>query len=77
MPAKAAPEQAKSPKRARAPMWAKLLTVFGVVLTLTSVGGIVSVRYFLGQLTGNIQTTSSVIDGSTGGLCAGKLVLVV
>jgi LCP family protein required for cell wall assembly len=76
MPAKAAPEKAKSPQRAKAPLWAKLLTVFGVVLTLTSVGGIVSVRYFLGQLTGNIQTTSSVIDGSTGGggtASAGKL----
>ncbi|MET0495636.1 MAG: LCP family protein [Actinoplanes sp.] len=68
--------QAKGPKRPKAPLWAKLLTVFGVVLTLTSVGGIVSVRYFLGQLTGNIQTTSSVIDDSTGGggtAAAGKL----
>src|SRR5689334_22924417 len=76
MPAQAASERTKKPKRPKPPLWATLLTVFGVVLTLTSVGGIVAVRFFLGQLTGNIQTTSSVLDASTGGggkASAGKL----
>ena len=64
----------KRPKRHRAPLWAKLVTVAGVVLTMVSAGGLVSVRYFLGQLTGNIQTTSSVLDDkSVGGASAGKL----
>ncbi|WP_250030038.1 LCP family protein [Paractinoplanes maris] len=64
-------------KRHKAPLWAKIVTAFGVVLALAGVGGIVSVKYFLGQLTSNIQTTSSVLD-SAGGLgntnvAAGKL----
>ena len=64
----------KRPKRPRAPLWAKLLTVFGVVLTMVSAGGVVAVKYFLGQLTGNIQTTSSVLDDkAVGGASAGKL----
>ena len=66
----------KRPSRRRAPMWAKVLTTFGVVLTLLGVGGIVAVRYFLNQLTSNIQTTSSVLDDKTvGGATAqeGKL----
>jgi LCP family protein required for cell wall assembly len=64
----------KRPKRPRAPLWAKLLTVLGVVLTLVSASGLVAVRYFLGQLTGNIQTTSSVLDDAgVGGASAGKL----
>jgi LCP family protein required for cell wall assembly len=64
----------KRRKRPRAPLWAKLLTTFGVVLTLISVGGLVASRYFLGQLTGNIQTTSSVLDDkAVGGASAGKL----
>ena len=32
----------KPPKRAKAPVWAKLLTSFGVVLTLLSAGGLVT-----------------------------------
>jgi LCP family protein required for cell wall assembly len=64
----------KRPKRSRAPLWAKLVTVAGTVLTLVSAGGLVAVQYFLGQLTGNIQTTSSVLDDkAVGGASAGKL----
>ena len=64
----------KRPKKHKAPLWAKLLTVFGVVLTMVSAGGIVASRYFLSQLTGNIQTTSSVLDDTAvGGASAGKL----
>jgi LCP family protein required for cell wall assembly len=44
------------------------------VLVLVSVGGIVSMRYFLGQLTNNIQTSTSVLDDSSaGGASTGKL----
>ena len=58
----------------RAPLWAKLVTAAGAVLMLLSAGGIVAVRYFLDQLTGNIQTTSSVLgDTAVGGAPAGKL----
>jgi LCP family protein required for cell wall assembly len=62
-------------KRRKSPLWAKLTTAFGLVLALVSVGGIVSAKYFLGQLTNNIQTTSTVLsDSSTGGGApAGKL----
>ncbi|MET0423355.1 MAG: LCP family protein [Actinoplanes sp.] len=52
----------RRPKKRKAPLWTKLLTVFGLVLTLASVAGIVSVKYFMGQLTENIQTTSGVLD---------------
>ena len=54
------------PKRPKSPLWTKLLTAAGIVLTMLSVGGIVSVKYFLGQLTDNIQTTSSVLDNTSG-----------
>lgn len=64
----------KPPKKAKAPVWAKMLTVFGVVLTLLSAGGLVTARYFLGQLTSNIQTTSSVLgETSVAGAVTGKL----
>ena len=65
---------AKRPKRPRAPLWAKLTTAFGLVLVMVGVGGAVSVRYFLGQLTSNIQTTDSVLgDKAVGGTTTGKL----
>lgn len=61
-------------KRKKAPIWAMLLTSLGVVLTLVGVGGIVSVHYFLGQLTDNIQTSSNVLgDSSSGAKQTGKL----
>ncbi|HET6479070.1 MAG TPA: LCP family protein [Actinoplanes sp.] len=64
-------------KRHKAPLWAKLLTTFGVVLAIIAVSGLVGVKYFLGKLTSNIQTTSSVLDsGSNSGnksVKAGKL----
>ncbi len=66
----------KQAKRQKAPLWAKLLTTFGVILALVGVGGIVSVKYFLSQLTSNIQTTSSVLDNNGLGnktVPAGKL----
>ena len=64
----------KPPKRPRTPLWTKLLTAAGIVLVMVSVGGIVSVKYFLGQLTDNIQTTSSVLgDTAVGGKVTGKL----
>jgi LCP family protein required for cell wall assembly len=68
------PRKPSRPRRSKAPVWAKLLTAAGVVLALTSVGGIVSARYFLNQLTENIQTTSSVLDDAgVGGKATGKL----
>ncbi|GID30900.1 LCP family protein [Paractinoplanes brasiliensis] len=52
----------KKAKRRKSPLWARLLTTFGVILALVGVGGIVVVKYFLNQLTSNIQTTSGVLD---------------
>ena len=64
----------RKPKRPRSPLWAKLLTAFGLLLTMFGVSGVVAVHYFLGQLTSNIQTTSSVLDDKTvGGAVTGKL----
>jgi LCP family protein required for cell wall assembly len=69
----------KKKKRSKSPLWTKLLTAFGLVLTMVAVGGIVGAKYFLGQLTNNIQTTSSVLGGSatgsnsSGGTPVGKL----
>jgi LCP family protein required for cell wall assembly len=61
-------------KRPRAPMWAKMLTVFGTVLAVLGLSGAVGVRYFMGRLTENIQTTSSVLDETNGGVATtGKL----
>jgi LCP family protein required for cell wall assembly len=66
-------------KRHKSPLWTKLLTAFGLVLTMVAVGGIVGAKYFLGQLTDNIQTTSNVLGGSStgsnssGGAPTGKL----
>ena len=57
----------KKSKRRKAPLWAKLVMTFGVILALVGVGGLVSVQYFLGKLTNNIQTTSSVLE-TEGGL---------
>lgn len=57
----------KNGKRRKTPLWAKLVMTFGVILALVGVGGLVSVNYFLGKLTNNIQTTSSVLE-SGGGL---------
>jgi LCP family protein required for cell wall assembly len=69
------PDLAKKARRTRkAPMWAKLVTAFGTVLAVVGVSGIVGVKYFFGQLTENIQTTSSVLeDKSVGGKSEGKL----
>ena len=68
------PAGAPKRKRRKAPVWATTLTVFGAVLALLGLSGAVGVRYFLGQLTENIQTTSSVLDESNGGTAAtGKL----
>jgi len=65
---------AKRPKRRRSPLWAKLLTALGTVLVMLGVGGVVSVKYFMNQLTSNIQTTSSVLDDkAVAGTQTGKL----
>ncbi len=53
-------------RRPRSPRWAKLLVTAGAVLSVFSFGGIVTARYFLGQLTGNIQTTTTVLGGAAG-----------
>src|SRR3954454_7396904 len=66
-PADIPAEEPKKPKRPCAPIWTKLLTAFGLVLILASVGGIVGTNYFLSKLTQNIQTTSSVLDATTQG----------
>ncbi|MET8154053.1 LCP family protein [Actinoplanes sp. NPDC049668] len=58
----------------RTPLWAKLVTAAGAALMLISVSGIVASRYLLDQLTGNIQTTSSVLgDPAAAGVPAGEL----
>jgi LCP family protein required for cell wall assembly len=78
-PSPAAGDGKPTKKRRKSPLWTKLLTAFGLVLTMVAVGGIVSAKYFLGQLTDNIQTTSSVLGGSStgsnssGGSPVGKL----
>ncbi|GAA0470777.1 hypothetical protein Ade02nite_33990 [Paractinoplanes deccanensis] len=54
----------KKPKSRKLPLWTKLVTAFGVLLLLVGGGGLVSVKYFLNQLTSNIQTTSSVLDSA-------------
>jgi LCP family protein required for cell wall assembly len=76
MPAQATPEPGKSPapgrpKKRRTPVWASLLTTFGAVLVLVAGGGVVAAKYFLGQLTGNIQTTSTVLGDSDAGTTGG------
>jgi LCP family protein required for cell wall assembly len=69
----------KPKKRHKSPLWAKLVTVLGAVLALVAASGIIGAKYFLGQLTDNIQTTSSVLgdsatgSNSSGGTPAGKL----
>jgi LCP family protein required for cell wall assembly len=65
----------KPPKRRKSPLWAKLTTAFGLILALVAAGGIVSAKYFLGKLTDNIQTTSTVLSDKTtgGGAPSGKL----
>jgi LCP family protein required for cell wall assembly len=67
------PAKPKKAKKRKAPGWTKALLTFGVVLTLLSVSGLVASRYYLGKLTDNIQTTSSVLDESTGTVESGKL----
>ncbi|MFF5288572.1 LCP family protein [Paractinoplanes globisporus] len=71
MPGQTARPNGKVPalkgKKQKAPFWAKAVTTFGAVLALFSLTGIVGVKYFMGQLTDNIQTTSSVLDGESGG----------
>jgi LCP family protein required for cell wall assembly len=61
--------------RARAPRWAVLVTVLGTVLTVASVGGVAATSYFLGRLTQNIQSTSSVLQDESvaGPTLSGKL----
>ena len=54
-------------KKQKAPFWAKAVTALGAFLAVLSVSGIVGVKYFLGQLTDNIQTTNSVLDNESGG----------
>ncbi|WP_433306824.1 LCP family protein [Actinoplanes sp. CA-030573] len=62
-------------KRQKAPLWAKAVTAVGTFMAVLAITGIVSVKYFLGQLTHNIQTTSSVLDDETAGTktASGKL----
>ena len=71
MPGQTAGSNGKVPalkgKKQKAPFWAKAVTALGAFLAVLSVSGIVGVKYFLGQLTDNIQTTSSVLDGESGG----------
>jgi LCP family protein required for cell wall assembly len=71
MPGQTARSNGKVPalkgKKQKAPFWAKAVTALGAFLAVLSVSGIVGVKYFLGQLTNNIQTTSSVLDGESGG----------
>jgi len=71
MPGQTARSNGKVPalrgKKHKAPFWAKAVTALGAFMAVLSVSGIVGVKYFLGQLTDNIQTTSSVLDGESGG----------
>ena len=54
----------KGRRKKRTPLWAKLITAFGAVLAVLGVTGVVGVRYFSGQLTGGIETTSNVLGDS-------------
>ncbi|MEU4237698.1 LCP family protein [Actinoplanes sp. NPDC026619] len=72
MPGQPAAKKPAKPRR-KAPGWTKALLTFGVVLSLLSVSGLIASRYFLGKLTDNIQTTSSVLDDTTGTVSSGKL----
>jgi LCP family protein required for cell wall assembly len=67
------PAKPKKAKKKKAPGWTKALLTFGVVLLVLSASGLVASRYYLGKLTDNIQTTSSVLDDSTGKVESGKL----
>ncbi|MFI5896864.1 LCP family protein [Actinoplanes sp. NPDC051513] len=59
-------------KKRKAPFWAKAVTTLGAFLAVLSVSGIVGVNYFMGQLTHDIQTTSSVLDGESGSSVTAK-----
>jgi LCP family protein required for cell wall assembly len=78
MPAQAANGSAgnrkKKPRRRKLPLWTKLVTTFGLVLAIIGGGGLFATKYFLSQLTSNIQTTSSVLDaaGGAGSTTTGK-----
>ena len=78
MPGKTARSNGQVPalrgKKQKSPFWAKAVTAVGTFMAVLSVSGIVGVKYFMGQLTGQIQTTSSVLDNESGGGAAtGKL----
>lgn len=79
MPGQAAHPNGKAPalkgKKQKAPFWTKAVTALGAFLAVLSVSGVVGVKYFLGQLTHDIQTTSSVLDGESGSkvTASGKL----
>jgi LCP family protein required for cell wall assembly len=67
----------KKPKRPKSPLWTKIVVAFGAVLTLVAVTGIFGVKFFLSKLTGNIETTTGVLDDASGSgnkaASAGKL----
>jgi LCP family protein required for cell wall assembly len=79
MPGQAAHPNGKAPalkgKKQKAPFWTKAVTALGAFLAVLSLSGVVGVKYFLGQLTHDIQTTSSVLDGESGSkvTASGKL----
>lgn len=62
-------------KKQKSPFWAKAVTTLGAFLAVLSLSGVVGVKYFMGQLTHDIQTTSSVLDGESGSnvTASGKL----
>jgi LCP family protein required for cell wall assembly len=65
VPEKAGPK-GKSGKKRRPPLWTTLLTVFGAVLVLTSVGTGVAAKYVLGQVSDSVETTDSVLAAGDG-----------
>lgn len=57
-------------KRAGGPVWAKIVLVLGVLVTLAGTGGAVAANYYLSALTDSIDTTDKALGPDAGG--AGK-----
>ncbi|WP_027347211.1 LCP family protein [Hamadaea tsunoensis] len=53
-------------RKGRAPFWAVALTVLGVLVAVTGFGGMAAAHYYLGKLTGQIETTDTVLNGDSG-----------
>jgi LCP family protein required for cell wall assembly len=55
----------KKKKKVRSPIWAKLVMVLGVLVTLGGFGGVAAAQSFMGDLTDSIEQGTVSEDGST------------